>query len=130
MNKPVEEQPVTPEESPAVNGGIERELFGKWTISLRNLGGILSIITMCVVAVFNVYTTHLSVKDGGEWPSELTLVIVNIGPIICAWTWVNANKTISTIMQGSGLTDQLRNRLANVISTDKKQNGDNSTNGQ
>jgi hypothetical protein len=129
MTKPeVVETP--PDDTLAPNGGIERELFGKWTISLRNLGGILSIITMCIVAVWNVYTTHLSVKDNQIWPSEWTLIIVNVGPVICAWTWVNANKTISTILQGTGFTNRLRNRLADVISTEKKPSGDNSTNGQ
>lgn len=99
---------------------IERELFGKWTIILRNLGGMLAIITMCVTSVLNGYTTHLSVSVKGEWPSEITMFITNIGLVVVAWTWVNANKTISTIMQGSDLTHRLRNRLADAISTDKK----------
>lgn len=114
---PNEEEVVAPQKSV---GEIERELFSKWTIILRNLAGALSILTMCIVAIVNVYTTHLSVVDGREWPSEFTLLILNIGPIICAWTWVNANKTISTIMQGTNLTDRLRNRVADIISTDKK----------
>lgn len=101
-------------------GGIERELFGKWTIMLRNIGGIVTIFTMCITSILNSYTTHLSVADKGIWPTELTLVITNIGLVVVAWTWVNANKTISTIMAGTDLTDRLRNRLADVISTDKK----------
>ena len=101
-------------------GGIERELFGKWTIMLRNLGGIVTIFTMCITSILNSYTTHLSVASKGIWPSEMTLVITNIGLVVVAWTWVNANKTISTIMEGTNLTDRLRNRVADIISTDKK----------
>lgn len=101
-------------------GGIERELFGKWTIMLRNVGGIVTIFTMCITSILNSYTTHLSVSDKGIWPSEMTLIITNIGLVVVAWTWVNANKTISTIMEGTNLTDRLRNRVADIISTDKK----------
>lgn len=101
-------------------GGIERELFGKWTIMLRNVGGIVTIFTMCITSILNSYTTHLSVSNKGIWPSEMTLIITNIGLVVVAWTWVNANKTISTIMEGTNLTDRLRNRVADIISTDKK----------
>lgn len=116
-----EQDVITEENTPNQPGSeIERELFGKWTIILRNLGGMLAIITMCVTSVLNGYTTHLSVSVKGEWPSEITMFITNIGLVVVAWTWVNANKTISTIMQGSDLTHRLRNRLADAISTDKK----------
>ena len=118
------QQPETPIEDKTpvqVQGEIERELFGKWTIMLRNIGGILAIITMCVTSILNGYTTHLSVSDKGIWPSETTIFITNIGLVIVAWTWVNANKTIATIFQATDLTDRWRNRVANVISTDKKE---------
>lgn len=101
-------------------GGIERELFGKWTIMLRNIGGITAILTMCITSILNSYTTHLSVADKGIWPSEITLLITNVGLVVVAWTWVNANKTIATIIGGTNLTDRIRNRVAGIISTEKK----------
>lgn len=83
---------------------------------------MLAIITMCITSVVNAYTTHLSVADKGIWPSEITILLTNIGLVVVAWTWVNANKTISTIMQGTNLTDRLRNRAADFIRT-KDSNG-------
>jgi len=76
---------------------------------------MLAIITMCITSLLNGYTTHLSVSVKGEWPSEITIFITNIGLVVVAWTWVNANKTISTIMQGTDLTDRLRSRAADII---------------
>lgn len=118
------QQPETPEDTTPqqVQQEVERELFGKWTILLRNASGMLAIFTLCVTSLLNGYTTHLSVADKGIWPSEITLLITNVGLVVVAWTWMNANKTISTIMQGTDLTDRLRNRLADAISTDKKGN--------
>lgn len=99
---------------------VERELFGKWTILLRNASGMLAIVTLCITSILNGYTTHLSVADKGIWPSEITLLITNVGLVVVAWTWMNANKTISTIMQATDFTDRVRNRIADVISTEKK----------
>jgi hypothetical protein len=85
---------------------------------------MLAIITMCITSVINAYTTHLSVSDKGIWPSEITIMLTNIGLVVVAWTWVNANKTISTIMQGTDLTDRLRNRAADFIRSPNKGGND------
>ncbi|ASU03576.1 hypothetical protein RISINGSUN_94 [Erwinia phage vB_EamM_RisingSun] len=108
--------PVT-EESDVLNHdqGLERNLFGKWTIRLRNLGGIVATITVCAMAVLNGYTTHVSVSSKIGWPSELTMFIMNIGPIVVAFTFMNANKTISTIMQFKSVAEKLRTKAADVI---------------
>ena len=51
-------------------GGLERSLFGKWTIWFRNLGGIIATVSVCVAALFNCYTTHMSILSGSGWPSD------------------------------------------------------------
>ena len=63
---------------PPHDDGIERNLFGKWTIRLRNLGGILATITLCVTAIFNCYTTHISVAAGHGFPSITQRIIVDL----------------------------------------------------
>ncbi|EBV8434188.1 hypothetical protein AVA65_08055 [Salmonella enterica subsp. enterica serovar Minnesota] len=95
--------------------GLERNLFGKWTIRLRNFGGIVATLTVCAMAVLNGYTTHVSVSSKIGWPSELTMFIMNIGPIVVAFTFMNANKTISTIMQFKSVAEKLRTKAADVI---------------
>lgn len=109
--------------------GIEREVLGKWTVFLRNLGGILSVMAVCCTALFNSYTIYISVTDKGEWPSETSMFIMMVGPILCAWAFMNVNKTISTIMQFKPLASRIRNRLATAIATEdsgmKQQDKDN-----
>lgn len=95
--------------------GLERNLFGKWTIRLRNLGGIIATLTVCVTALFNSYTTHISVSGKSGWPSEFTMLIMNIGPIVVAFTFMNANKTISTIMQFRSVAQKIRAKAADII---------------
>lgn len=95
--------------------GLERNLFGKWTIRLRNLGGIVATLTVCAMAVLNGYTTHVSVSGGFGWPSDTKMFIMNVGPIVVAWAFMNVNKTISTIMQFKGVAERLRSKAADVI---------------
>lgn len=110
---------------PPHDDGIERNLFGKWTIRLRNLGGILATITLCVTAIFNCYTTHISVAAGHGFPSNTQLFIMNVGPIIVSWTFMNVNKTISTIMRFKSEVDKLREKLAGVVAPKKDESNTN-----
>jgi len=101
--------------STALHGGIERELFGKWTIILRNLGGFLAAITTCIIALSNAYTTHVSVKNGSGWPDMLIMLITNVGPIVVVWTFMGSSKTISSILQTEGVGSRIRKRVASAI---------------
>lgn len=113
------DDPMLEDHSPR---GLEREVLGKWTVFLRNMGGILSVIVVCFTAIFNSYTIYISVADNGKWPSETSMFIMMVGPILCAWAFMNVNKTISTIMQSRGaMASRLRNKLASAISTDQPQ---------
>ena len=98
-----------------VNTCIEGEVLGSWTIRLRNLGGIVAAITTCVVAILNGVTTHMSVTAGHEWPSDLTMLIVNIGPIIIGWSYMQTNKTISAILGSETSATRIRRKMADVI---------------
>lgn len=95
--------------------GIEREVFGMWSVMLRNAGGITAALTTCIIALVNAYTTYMSVTGGNGWPSETTLFITNIGPIVVAWTFMNSSKTISTIMQVRGVQDRLKNAMSGFV---------------
>lgn len=96
-------------------GGLEREVFGKWTVMLRNLVGTLSVATLCFVAILNAYTIHLSVSNGKDWPDNTALLIIYIGNVIIAWTWINANKTLETLLSSTSLSDKIRGRVAGFI---------------
>lgn len=95
--------------------GIEREVFGMWSVMLRNAGGILAAVTTCIIAIVNAYTTYKSVTGGNGWPSETTMFIANVGPIVVAWTFMNSSKTISTIMQVRGVQDRLKNAMTGFV---------------
>jgi len=111
-NDNVDDVPVT---SVAQDGGIERELFGKWTIILRNVGGFLAAITTCIIALSNAYTTHVSVSKGYGWPDWFIMLICQVGPIVVVWTFMGSSKTISSILQDAGARDSIRKRVADAI---------------
>lgn len=96
-------------------GGIEREVFGKWSVLLRNLFGATAVWTLCLSAIANAWTTNVSVTEHGQWPSEISMIVMNIGPIVVAWTWMNANKTLSTLMEFVPLGNRIRSRVALAI---------------
>lgn len=99
-------------------GGLEREVLGKWTVFLRNLGGIIAVVVVCGMGLANCYTTFVSVADHQVWPSETSVFIMVVGPVVCAWTFMNSSKTISTIMQIKGVGTKLRNRAAVMLATE------------
>lgn len=110
-----EEQKVSRKKIRTRSETIEAEFFGKWTIILRNIGGITAAFTTCVIAIFNAFTTHVSVSNGGLWPSELTMLIVNIGPVLIAWSYMKANKMVETIVQMGGVRERIRQSIADII---------------
>lgn len=96
-------------------GGIEREVFGKWSVLLRNLFGATAVWTLCIAALANAWTTNVSVTQHGVWPSEISMIVMNVGPIVVAWTWMNANKILSTLMEFAPMGDKIRSRVASAI---------------
>lgn len=103
------------EVAPSHPAGIEREVFGKWSVILRNVFGAVTVWTLCLAALANAWTTNVSVSTNGTWPSEVSMIVMNVGPIIVAWTWMNANKTISTLMELVPVADKIRSRMASAI---------------
>ena len=100
--------------------GIEREVFGKWSVLLRNVFGAIAVWTLCLAALANAWTTNVSVTLHHEWPSEISMIVMNVGPIVVAFTWMNASKILTTILGGDGVTSKLRSKLADIIAPDKK----------
>lgn len=103
------------DELPAQSHGIEREVFGKWTILLRNFGGIIAVLVVCGMGIFNSYTIYLSVKDHHVWPSETSMFIMVVGPVLCCWSWMQVNNTLTTIFNGGSNLTKIRSKLASVI---------------
>lgn len=114
-----DEAEVDPTVVTPTQGGLERELFGPWSVALRNIGGIFAVLVVCVMGVFNSYTIFVSVTANKIWPSETSMFIMVVGPVICSWTFMNSSKTISTIMQIKGVSGKVRNRMAAVLATDE-----------
>lgn len=84
---------------------LEREVWGERSIKLRNICGVMALLTTCIIALFNAWTTYWSVRNSGTWPSDIVVITVNIGPIICAWSFLSVNKTIATILRGATGTE-------------------------
>lgn len=101
-------------------GGLEREVFGKWTVLLRNTFGALAVLTTCIAALANAYTTNASVSGKIGWPSETIMFIMNIGPVIIAWSFINTNKTLQTLLEGTSLTTKIREKVADIIAPKDK----------
>jgi len=108
-----QEQEVPPEETlPPVKGtGLESQFFGKWGAIVRYMCGTAVVFTMCLIAVMDAYTTRLSVQAGKGWPGEWHFFIMTVGVTICAMSFSNANKTISTILSNTGLGEKAKNIL-------------------
>lgn len=82
---------------------------------LRNIFGAVTVWTLCIAALANAWTTNISVEKNGQWPSEISMIVMNVGPIIVAWTWMNANKTIATLMELVPVANKIRGRVAAAI---------------
>lgn len=100
--------------------GMEREVLGKWTVNLRNIGGIVAVFVVSIMGVFNSYTIHVSVSTNNTWPSEMSMFIMVVGPVVVAWQFMNVSKTLNTIFQGAGDFTKLRERAAKMIAPTPK----------
>ena len=119
MTNPAQDNPVTSDDDSTVPltppVGIEREVLGKWTVFLRNFGGIVAVLVVSFMGVFNSYTIHISVSEHNIWPSEMSMFIMVVGPVLCSWQFMNVSKTLTTIFQGAGDFTRLRERAASII---------------
>lgn len=100
--------------------GMEREILGKWTVFLRNFGGIIAVLVVSFMGVFNSYTIHVSVSEHNIWPSEMSMFIMVVGPVLCSWQFMNVSKTLTTIFQGAGDLTKFRERVAGFIAPSNK----------
>lgn len=100
--------------------GIEREVLGKWTVNLRNIGGIVAVLVVSIMGVFNSYTIHISVSEHSVWPSEMSMFIMVVGPVVVSWQFMNVSKTLNTIFKGAGDFTKLRERAARMIAPTPK----------
>lgn len=100
--------------------GIEREVLGKWTVFLRNFGGIVAVLVVSFMGVFNSYTIHVSVSQHSTWPSEMSMFIMVVGPVVVSWQFMNVSKTLTTIFQGAGDLTKFRERVAGFIAPGSK----------
>lgn len=118
-NSNPEEQELDGDSQPIV-GGIEREVLGKWTVLLRNLGGIIAVVVVSFMGVFNSYTIHVSVSQHDIWPSEMSMFIMVVGPVVVSWQFMNVSKTLTTIFGGASQFTKLRERVAGFIAPSNK----------
>lgn len=102
-------------DQPEQDGHVERVVFSRATVWIRNIGGAFSTLVVNLTAIAYCYIVYESVSSKGIWPDNITMIIIGIGPIIIAWTIMNVNKTITTILGGENKTDKMRSKIANFI---------------
>lgn len=105
----------TTEQPTQFHDALEKNVYGEQSVKLRNTGGILAVITVCLTALINSYTIYLSVNDKGIWPSETSMFIMMVGPVIAAWSWMAVNKTLQTLLSGESGFTKIRAKLADAI---------------
>lgn len=98
--------------------GLENGLYGKWTIRLRNIAGILAVVTTCIDSLFYVWTAYISVSAGHGWPDRTSLFIITCGPIIVAFTFMNSGKILKILSQTGSLGDYARKRTIKALTRD------------
>lgn len=98
-----------------VHAELERNVYGDQSVKLRNMGGLLAVITVCLTALINSYTIYFSVTTNSSWPSETSMFIMMVGPIIAGWSWMAVNKTLQTILSGEGGFSKIRGKIADAI---------------
>lgn len=94
---------------------LEEEVLGNSTVRLRNIMGILAVITTCIISLGNAFTTHYSVTNGHGWPSDLTMIATNIGVVVIGWTFMRSNVIINSLLQVESNTTVLRRKAADMI---------------
>lgn len=105
-----------------VQDEVERGIFGDKSVRLRNIGGLFAVIVVCLTALANSYTIFLSVTNSNLWPSETSMFIMMVGPIVCSWSWLSVNKTLQTLFTGVDNVTKFRSKVADIIAPTKKDN--------
>lgn len=100
------------------NKSLDHNVFGKTTVILRNFCGTIACITICIDAVINAYTVYVGVSSGAGYPGMGEMIMMNSGPIIIAWSFMNVNKIMQTLMKFKTVADELREKAVNVLSKD------------
>jgi len=104
---------------------VEKEVFGGQTVRLRNLGGLTASVTVCITALINSAVIYLSVRDHNVWPSETSMFIMVVGPVLIAWSWMSVNQTLKTLFNGASSMTRFRSRVANIIAPSSTEQSDN-----
>lgn len=95
--------------------GFEYGVFGKWTVRLRNLGGVIAVFTVCINSLLYSWAIHEAVPKGGEWPDRTSLFIIMCGPIICAWAWLDVGKILRILTQSKPVAERLRQKAVSAL---------------
>lgn len=97
--------------------GFESRVFGRWGSIVRYFCGTASVLTMCYVAYQFTVTTRISVEQNKEWPDTWIFLIMTFGVTICAMSFSNANKTISTILGDGNLKERAKGLILSKLGT-------------
>ncbi len=100
----------------ARTNGIETGLFGRWTVRFRNLCGVIAVCTTCLNSLWYVWTIHTSVSRGFGWPDRMSLFIITCGPIIVAFSYIDASKVLRILTQTDGVGDRMRKKVIATLS--------------
>lgn len=109
-----------PPASPIVSAmdiAIEREVTGPTTTLLRAIAGAISTHVICFCSLLFTWTIHVAMIGGHRLPGDGELFMVVVGPIITSWSFVRANATLSTVIDGASALDRWRNKMANILAT-------------
>lgn len=102
--------PATPVITPQISREERERLaglfFSKWSMVIRNICGAASVGVMLYIAYLDAITTRISIEKGSGWPNDWHFFIYTIGPTIASLSFLNANKTISTILSVSSIKDK------------------------
>lgn len=96
--------------------GLEGKVFGKWTVRLRNLCGVVACLSVCYNSINYTDTIKRAVLAGYGYPDRTSLGIVFLGPIIIALVFMNASKILQVIMKIPGVAERLRRGTISALS--------------
>ncbi|WNY40918.1 hypothetical protein [Klebsiella phage YC1] len=107
-----EEDPLLEVEHPQ---GLEGKVFGKWTVRLRNICGVVACLSVCYNAINYTDTIKKAVLAGYGYPDRTSLGIVFIGPIVIALVFMNASKILQVIMKIPSVAEKLRKGTIGIL---------------
>lgn len=98
---------------------FEREIVGPTTVLLRAIAGAISTHVICFCSLLFTWTIHDSMLAEHVLPGDAQLLVIVVGPVITSWNFVRANATLNAVIKGTSAIDVWRNRLANMLSTQR-----------